>query len=714
MDLQRRKLFGDRITWLLVAAATFVVVQQYLTRGGDARLYLVYAWSGVVALLLFVGELRIGRRRPKANEGSFFAGVASLLGDETIEPDGSRRRSWTGSSAGVMDLGPPGIAWEPRRADSGPPDVVVAWPELYSFRLRGVLPLVRRASGYLVISVVGGRELVFHVHGVSRWRKALRHAAIVGPTRVPAAAQPVAAPEPEVAAPAPEAAVAEPEHAAASPEPEVATPESARDVDWEPVIGLECHVELSTRSKVFCACPTAFGAAANSQVCPVCTGQPGSLPVLNEAAVEHAIRIALALNCKITARSIFHRKNYFYPDMPKNYQISQYDVPLATEGHLDVEAGESTRRIRIHRVHLEEDTGKTTHLGGTGRISAAEGAHIDYNRAGVPLVEIVSEPDISGADEARAYLAELRQLLLFLGVSDVRMEEGSLRCDANVSVRPRGAMELGVKTEVKNLNSIRSLGRALEFEISRLVELASAGKRIAQETRHFDEASGKTMPGRSKEYADDYRYFADPDLVPLEPSAAWIERIRSTLPEPPAARRRRFSERLGLPLPTARALTATAELADAFEEALRSYGGQAPAIARWYTSELAAIANERGVGPHEAGVPPSALADLQRMIDERAISDSQAKTEILREMVASGKGPREIVAESGRGLISDESELVGIVDQVIASNADVVEKIKAGKDTAIGALVGQAMRATQGRADAKAVQDLIRRRIADG
>ncbi len=483
------------------------------------------------------------------------------------------------------------------------------------------------------------------------------------------------------------------------------------DGELEPVIGLECHVELSTLSKVFCGCPTTFGAEPNTQICPVCTGQPGSLPVINRRAVEYGLRIALALNCRIAGESIFHRKNYFYPDMPKNYQISQYDIPLATDGFLEVEVDGTRRRIGIHRVHLEEDTGKTSHVGGTGRIAEAEYAKVDYNRAGVPLVEIVSEPDITTPEEARAYLAELRALLETIGVSDVRMEEGSLRCDANVSVRAKGAEAFGIKAEVKNMNSMRSVQRALAYEIERQVELVRAGQTVVQETRHFDENTGKTSTLRSKEYAFDYRYFPDPDLVPVAPDPTWTEEIRAALPELPAERRVRFQSTYGLSPVDARTLTSGKGLGDAFEEAVRAYGGEPQAVSRWYLGELASMGNDRGVEPHDVGVGPEQVAELQKLVDDGRVSISLAKGEVLKKVVETGRTPTEVVEQEGLAQISDTGELEAIVDEVIAANPEAVEQIRGGKTGAVNFLKGQVMKQTRGQANIAVVEGLLAQRL---
>ena len=391
--------------------------------------------------------------------------------------------------------------------------------------------------------------------------------------------------------------------------------------DLETVIGLECHVELSTTTKMFCGCPNEFGAPPNTNVCPVCMGHPGTLPVPNEKAIEYTIKIGLALGCDITERSLFHRKNYFYPDMPKNYQISQYDVPVAIGGHLDIQVDGQARRIGVTRVHLEEDTGKTVHAGATGRIAEADYALEDYNRAGVPLVEVVSEPDMRSADEARAYFTELRAVLETLGVSDVRMEEGSLRCDANISVRPAGQPEFGTKIEIKNLNSIRSIYQALRYEDERLRTAIAAGEPVIQATRHWDENRGLTTHGRSKEYAFDYRYFPEPDLAPIEPDAEWIEKLRAELPELPAAKRQRFQDEYGLEPRQAALLTESQPRAEFFEEAV-SLGAEPRAAANWLLGDLAALLREARLEISASKVTPKHVADLVRLAADGTISSA--------------------------------------------------------------------------------------------
>src|SRR6059058_5003114 len=434
--------------------------------------------------------------------------------------------------------------------------------------------------------------------------------------------------------------------------------------DFETIIGLECHVELSTATKMFCGCVNEFGAPPNTHTCPVCLGHPGSLPVPNRAAIESTIRIGLALGSRIAPKALFHRKNYFYPDMPKNFQISQYDLPLCTGGHLDVEVDGETRRIGMNRVHLEEDTGKTAHAGSTGRIAEAEYALVDYNRAGLPLVEVVSEPDIRSAEEARAYLTELRALLEALGVSDVRMEEGSLRCDCNISVRLKGHGEYGTKVEIKNLNSIRSLYSAVRYEEDRQRRALRDGEPLTQETRHWDEDRGVTSTLRSKEYAFDYRYFPEPDLPPVEPSAQWIEEIRASLPELPQARRARY-ESLGLKPAAARQL-ATPEWWRFFQEALEM-GAEPAAAANWITQDVAGLLNEHRVELADSRLTAQHVADLVRLAADATISSAGAK-QALAEAFETGKPIEDIVDERGLKQVSDTSSLEPIIDEVIAEN----------------------------------------------
>ncbi len=473
--------------------------------------------------------------------------------------------------------------------------------------------------------------------------------------------------------------------------------------EYEAVVGLECHVELSTATKMFCGCPNAFGGEPNTRTCPVCLGHPGTLPVPNRQAVEGTMKIALALDGEVAPRSLFHRKNYFYPDMPKNYQISQYDLPIGTGGHLDVDVDGEVREIRMNRVHLEEDTGKTVHASATGRIADAEYALEDFNRAGVPLVEVVSEPDMRSPEEARAYLVELRALLEALGVSDVRMEEGSLRCDANVSVRPAGHAEYGTKVEIKNMNSIRSVERAVRYEIDRQRQAMERGEPLVQETRHWDEDRGVTSSLRSKEEAFDYRYFPEPDLPPMEPDDEWIAKLRAGLPELPAARRRRFVETLEVPPEQARILTAVPAWADLFEETVEAVPQPAKAAANWFTQTLMPQ-----VPPEKAAGRGDAIAEVLRLVWEEEISVTAGK-EVLVDAVVSGRSPSEVVDQRGLRQISD---LGGVIDEVIAENPGPVEQFRGGKEGVLGFLVGQVMKKTGGAANPQEAQRLLRERLA--
>lgn len=481
--------------------------------------------------------------------------------------------------------------------------------------------------------------------------------------------------------------------------------------EFEPVIGLEVHVELSTKSKLFCGCSTAFNAPPNSHTCPVCLGLPGVLPVLNRKAVEFGIKTALALNCEVASFSKFDRKNYFYPDLPKNYQISQYDLPLGTGGYVDVSVDGGVRRVRIKRVHLEEDAGKSVHESGT--ITGSSFSLEDYNRTGVPLLEIVSEPDIRSPEEAYAYLSMLRAILRYLDVSDCKMEEGSLRCDANISVRPKGSCVLGTPIELKNLNSFRAVEKALAYESRRQAEILARGERITRETRHWDESRQVTVLMRRKEEADDYRYFPEPDLVPLEIDEAWVAEVRGTLPELPGVRRERFMRDYGLPAYDAAILTESKDLADYFEAAVAAYGGDAKTVSNWVMGELARLMNATGTDIRDVRVAPTALAAMLKMIDDGTISGKIAKT-VFEEMFATGKEPRQVVAEKGLVQIADEGELARIVDEVIAENRDVADEVRAGKDRAITFLVGQVMKKTRGRANPQAVNRLLRERLSSG
>jgi aspartyl-tRNA(Asn)/glutamyl-tRNA(Gln) amidotransferase subunit B len=479
---------------------------------------------------------------------------------------------------------------------------------------------------------------------------------------------------------------------------------------YETTVGLEIHVELSTKSKMFCSCAVAFAGEPNTRTCPVCLGLPGSLPVINEKAVDSTIKIGLALDCDIAPHSIFHRKNYFYPDMPKNYQISQYDLPLCVSGHLDIAGvfGEST--VGITRVHLEEDTGKSQHMGGTGRIADSSYSLEDFNRAGTPLVEIVTEPDMHSAEEARAFVTELRGLLEALGVSDVRMEEGSLRVDANVSVRRSGETEHGVKVEIKNMNSIRSVARALAYEERRQRTALDANQTLVQETRHFNEKTGETSTLRSKEYAFDYRYFPEPDLVPLEPSEEWIAGIRAQLPELPAEKRARFLQQYGLTKADVSLLTSANATADWFEAAARAYGGDAKKVVNWIIADLYGLLNDAGIELAQSRIAPPQLAALVSMVDAGAISGRQAKL-VLGEMFNSGEDPRIIASARGLEQVSDNSAIEAAVDEVISEQAEAADKVRAGNLGTIGFLVGQVMKKTRGKANPKLVNEILRDRL---
>ncbi|TDE59538.1 Asp-tRNA(Asn)/Glu-tRNA(Gln) amidotransferase subunit GatB [Nonomuraea mesophila] len=478
---------------------------------------------------------------------------------------------------------------------------------------------------------------------------------------------------------------------------------------FEPVLGLETHVELGTASKMFCGCRTAFGAPPNTQVCPTCLALPGALPTANAMAIESTIRIGLALNCSIAEWCRFARKNYFYPDMPKNYQISQYDEPLCFDGYVDVEVDGKTVRIEIERVHLEEDTGKSTHVGGaTGRIHGADYSIVDYNRAGIPLVEIVTKP-IPGTDRlapevARAYVTELREIMRSLGVSDVRMEEGSLRCDVNVSLMPRGASEWGTRTETKNVNSLRSVERAVRSEIERQAGVLAGGGKIVQETRHFHEDTGTTTSGRSKEEAQDYRYFPEPDLVPIAPDPAWVSELKTALPELPSVRRKRLQAEWGLSDLDMQAMR-NADAIDLVEATVAA--GAPPADARkWWMGELARRANETATPLADLPITPDDIARVTKLVTSGALNDKLAR-EVLEGVMAGEGTPDEVVEKRGLRIVNDEGELSAIIDQVLADNADAADKVRSGKIAAAGALVGGVMRASKGKADAARARQLI-------
>ena len=486
--------------------------------------------------------------------------------------------------------------------------------------------------------------------------------------------------------------------------------------EFEPVIGLEVHVELGTESKMFCSCPTAFGAEPNTQVCPVCLGLPGSMPVMNGAAIESIIRMGLALNCSVVDWCRMARKNYFYPDMPKDYQVSQYDEPICVDGYLDVtvttDDGPRVFRVEIERVHMEEDTGKLTHAGGAaGRIHGADYSLVDYNRAGIPLVEIVTRP-VTGTgalapEVARAYVTELRDIMRGLGVSDVKMEEGSLRCDANVSLNRPGD-EWGTRSETKNVNSLRSVERAVRSEIERQAGVLAAGGRVVQETRHFHEDTGQTTPGRSKEQAEDYRYFPEPDLVPIAPDPAWVEQLRAALPEQPSVHRARLAEQWGIG-DFEMATLVNAGVLGLVEETVAA--GVAPDAARkWWAGELTRVANEREVEPGELGVTPADIGRVEELIATGSLNDKLAR-QVFEGIMAGEGSADEVVAARGLAVVSDDGALLAAIDEALAAQPDVAEKIKGGKVQAAGAIVGAVMKATRGQADAGKVRDLLLERL---
>lgn len=475
---------------------------------------------------------------------------------------------------------------------------------------------------------------------------------------------------------------------------------------YETIIGLEVHVQLATESKIFCNCSTEFGAEPNKHTCPVCLGLPGTLPVLNKKVVDYAIMAGLAMNCNINSYSKFDRKNYFYPDLPKAYQISQSDYPICENGYIEIDTEEGTKKIGITRIHMEEDAGKLVH---EGSIDQATASLVDYNRTGIPLIEIVSAPDIRTPSEARAYLTQLKQILQYIGVSDCNMEEGSLRCDANVSIRPVGQKEFGTKTELKNMNSFRAVERALEYEVERQRKILEEGGEIIQETRTWDESLNKTISMRTKEEAADYRYFPDPNLPPLNVDRDWVERIKSSLPELPREKRERFVREYALPEYDAGVLTDSRELADYFEACVKEYS-DAKAVSNWIMGDFLRLLKEENLEIAEVKMTPAHLSGMLKLMDEGVISSKIAKT-VFEEMFKTGKAPEQIVEEKGLKQISDAGELEEIVLKVIEANPSVVEDIKSGKDKAIGFLVGQVMKETRGKANPGMVNQIIREKI---
>jgi aspartyl-tRNA(Asn)/glutamyl-tRNA(Gln) amidotransferase subunit B len=474
---------------------------------------------------------------------------------------------------------------------------------------------------------------------------------------------------------------------------------------YEAVIGLEIHAQLRTATKIFCGCSTAFGASPNSEVCPVCLGQPGALPVLNRQAVDYAVMAALALGCEVQPESIFARKNYFYPDLPKGYQISQYERPLALGGGLEIAVDGPPRFVRLTRIHMEEDAGKSLHEG--FRDSETK-TYVDYNRSGVPLIEIVSEPDMRSAPEAAEFFSRLREILVSIGVNDGNMEEGSLRCDANVSVRPVGQEKLGTKAEVKNVNSFRYLQKAIEYEIDRQIEIVAKGGRVLQETRLFDSATGRTHSMRSKEEAHDYRYFPEPDLPPLVVTADRVERLRAVLPELPDARRKRFVASYGIPDYDAGVLTQSG-LADYFEQ-VAATAGNAKAASNWVMGELLRTLNDRGTPVADVPLKPEALAGLITLVEKGTISNAIAK-DVFPKMYESGRSAADIVAAEGLAQNSDESSIVVVIRAVMAANADAVTQYRAGSQKTFGFLVGQVMKGSGGKANPKLANELLKREL---
>ncbi len=485
-------------------------------------------------------------------------------------------------------------------------------------------------------------------------------------------------------------------------------------MEFEAVIGLEVHAQLLTETKIFCSCKNEFGAPPNTNVCPVCLGMPGSLPVLNKKAVEYAVKAALALNCKINRYSVFARKHYFYPDLPKAYQITQYELPFAENGWIEIEKKDGTKkRIRIRRIHMEEDAGKTIHGEGFD-----ENSYVDLNRAGTPLIEIVSEPDISTPEEARLYMQKLRDILVWIGVNDGNLEEGSLRCDANVSIRPKGSKELGTRTEIKNVNSFRFIQKALEYEIERQIKVVKSGGEVVQETRLFDSSKGVTKTMRTKEEAEDYRYFPEPDLPPLIIDDEWLQSIKESLPELPDQVKEIFVSEFGITPYDASILVRDRNLAEFFEKAARSYKGEAKKVANLIISDYLGILNEEKLTVEESPVKPENIAELLSLVDKGTISLRVAKEDVLPEMVKSGNSPSAIVEKKGLVQISDESALKEIIKKVISNNEKAVKQYREGnekqKQKAVKFLIGQVMKETRGKANPKLLNELIPQVLEEG
>jgi len=470
-------------------------------------------------------------------------------------------------------------------------------------------------------------------------------------------------------------------------------------MEYEAVIGLEIHVQMDTQTKLFCGCRVEFGAEPNTNVCPVCLGMPGSLPVLNKKAVEYAVRASIALNCKVHKESVFARKNYFYPDLPKGYQISQYEKPIATDGYMEFELPDGTeKKVRIRRLHMEEDAGKNIHEGSK--------SYVDLNRAGTPLMEIVTEPDIRSPEEARVFLENLRNIMRYVGVSKADMEKGQLRCDINVSIRPKGSEELGTRTEIKNVNSFRFVQKALEYEIERQIKLVSEGGKVEQETRTFDPSTGKTYTMRTKEEAEDYRYFPDPDLLPLKLEESWIEEIKNTMPELPHQRLERLISDYGIGEYEAKIFVQNKELGDFFENTV-SHVKEPKLVANWLLNDLLGLLNDKQIPLEESPVSPEGLAELVKLIKDNVISTKIGK-EVIKEMVETGKSASQIVEEKGLKQITDESAIRGIVEEVVKSFPQEAERYRQGEEKLIGFFVGQVMKATKGKANPKVVNQILR------